>query len=1034
MLGFMLSLFLISDTSFLGLPAFDPRVEWLTLETRHFYIHYERSIDPIAQRVAGLFEEAHTVLTPRFKWEPSSKVHVVLNDSSDESNGLSTPLPYNAVYLYIAPPGDTSSLDTYDDWLRTLIFHEYTHTLHLDQAYGINRFLRALFGKTVVPNAAQQQWGHEGLAILHETTETTKGRGRSPYVDMVLRTAILEKKFLPIDRATYWHDRHPFGNAAYFYGIKFYQFLIERYGSDAIYEFTRETASWPIPSFMNFKTKRIFGKSFHRLWNEWQSELESRYKTFSPKPLSREWLKPEERLEGFGTWSEDGQIFYAPVASLAEGRQIVAFDFSKGLSSPTRQIIKERLAPSHLQYWKGKLYYAKLSSIDRYRNFSDIYEWDLAKNKERPLTRGLRLRDPLVTDVGILAIRTDKLESEIVRLHNRQESLISTDDLEVIYKAPPHSAVSHLSWQNNQLAFSLRDHEARSIHVVNYEPPKAPSKGRRSLKPNTASKRIDGLNDCYHPSFVSSTTIVAACYDTSSLPELNEAVSKIVVLDLQNGHRRIISESVTGEFYPVVGSRYKAWARFTSDGYKLEIDDVKPAEARSSLDSKRFWLRDYKIGFKESEFESTIHGATAKATPSSSAIIEKTEYDSKTSLLPHFLFPFFFYTENDLAVGLQSSSQDPLAFWNWGANVYYLSAPQRPGGSLSVSYRGLHPVRLFAVFASTISDLGTILALRTTDGLQLNRYYEHTYFVSSGFGWTPYGEKGPWPLSVSASAYFEKRGSLFQLPANAVSGVIEELEITRSGIATAYTNTLGSPERGYQWGLSLNLSSSPRTVQAPDDISPAHGFLWGLTVDYSPTIPKNNLDSLTTTASLRFYREVVRDHFIALKVAGGAQWFEPHYQRSFRLGGAFGQSPFTSVNKQIYALRGLEAGLLRGEAVAQGQFEYRAALLKSLPGFGTAPLWIKDLSLALFTDIGQTFQVSDDPITLYEAISNRVPQTFALCRWTHSVGGELRAPISLIYGPPLVFRAGYGHVLYKEGTWVADQKVNQVYMSFGSSF
>ncbi len=253
--SFLFLAFSLVSQDFANLPEFDHSLDWKTHETEHFLIHYPPSLVEPAARMVEIVEPVHTRLTTKFKWEPSSKVHLVLTDFVDDSNGLATPVPYNAIYLYITPPYEDSSLDSYDDWLKLLFTHEYTHIVHLDQARGFNKVLRAIFGRIILPNGAQQQWAIEGLAELQETVETTKGRGRSPFVEMFLRTVALEDEFIPIEKATYWNPDYPSGNAAYFYGIGFHQFLVNRYGEDKINQLPTVTSSSVIPAFFNFKVK-----------------------------------------------------------------------------------------------------------------------------------------------------------------------------------------------------------------------------------------------------------------------------------------------------------------------------------------------------------------------------------------------------------------------------------------------------------------------------------------------------------------------------------------------------------------------------------------------------------------------------------------------------------------------------------------------------------------------------------------------------------------------------------------------------------
>ena len=54
---------------------------------------------------------------------------MVLTDDVDDANGSASPLPYNTMRLYAAPPGTGSELLDHRDWLETLVFHEYPQDL-----------------------------------------------------------------------------------------------------------------------------------------------------------------------------------------------------------------------------------------------------------------------------------------------------------------------------------------------------------------------------------------------------------------------------------------------------------------------------------------------------------------------------------------------------------------------------------------------------------------------------------------------------------------------------------------------------------------------------------------------------------------------------------------------------------------------------------------------------------------------------------------------------------------------------------------
>ena len=115
--------------------SFDPALNYRTIDTAHFSIHYPENIESVAQRVAGYAEEAYQTLTSKLQWEPKGETQILLMDNSDDSSGFASVLPYNWISLKIVPPNPEEPLAEYDNWLKLLITHEFTHIVHLSQ-YG----------------------------------------------------------------------------------------------------------------------------------------------------------------------------------------------------------------------------------------------------------------------------------------------------------------------------------------------------------------------------------------------------------------------------------------------------------------------------------------------------------------------------------------------------------------------------------------------------------------------------------------------------------------------------------------------------------------------------------------------------------------------------------------------------------------------------------------------------------------------------------------------------------------------------------
>jgi hypothetical protein len=998
---------------------FDHKVEWKTIETEHFYLHYPHSLEDPAYRLSAMVEPIRERLTTKFRWSQADKVHVVLSDFTDESNGLSTPLPYNLIYLYVAPPTDDTALDNYDEWLRMLFTHEFTHSVHIDMANGISKFLRYLLGRFIVPNGAQQQWGIEGIAELEETVETTRGRGRSPFVEMYLRTSILENKFLPIERATYWHDTYPFGNAAYFYGIGFYQYLAKTFGEEKIYDFTEETSRWPLPGFMNFKTKNVFGKSFARLWAEWQNEQRQRWESFRVShptpPLNSALTESPERIEGTPMWDESGSTLYVSVSDMnrAEAR---AFHFAEN-----GQVTSEKLfdgAPHRLFVHGNHLIFSRVSFVDTPRRYSDIYSYDLESKKTARLTRGLRVRDPIVIRKNVIAVRTDSLRTTLVQFplpENLSDSeavednqLTDPKQMEILFAAHGYDTISRpsASPDGRVIVFSMRE-EMKQRHLYLFD-----------LQTKTLHQLTEGPYEEYGPAF---STGGRSIIFSSARPLGNDSASSSLVpnifsLDLDSKKVSPLTQVITGADYPAVSKNRLAFGHFRSSGYELQTLTHSLSNSTSAARADAFPIK--KIG------ETTAYSLPLNA--------HKGEYDSHSALLPHYLLPFFFYTESDTAVGAATSTFDPLQYHTWGAAAWYLSTPKRPGGSLSYSYRGFDRLTLSLDLVASMTDYGNILFRRTSAGtlqqIADEHYYERNYIAAASFMYGIFTRNGFSGFSLGNSFFYERREPLIAMPTGAVTG---RSNLTVNGTVVASDVLLG-PETGNRYGVSGLLTYETKTLQSPTAESPSLGTKLRALVEYSPKAAGSDFHQLLTLISGKTFFELLDGHYFAANAAAGLQWLKPVYQRSFQLGGSFGESPFVSVNKRIHPLRGMAVGEFKGEGLVTGSAEYRLSLFRLIPGFGSAPIWFKNLYAALFTDVGQTFEWKHD-MTLIEYATKQMHR-IGWNRFSQSFGGELRSSVSLSYAPPLVFRLGYGHLLFLEGENVFKQNMHEVYFAAGTSF
>ena len=86
----------------------DPSLNWQTLYTNHFEIHFHDGEASLAQQVGSIAEQVHTRLTKKFRWTPQQRTQVVLTDRFDYANGSATPMPRNTMNLQVSPPTGNS--------------------------------------------------------------------------------------------------------------------------------------------------------------------------------------------------------------------------------------------------------------------------------------------------------------------------------------------------------------------------------------------------------------------------------------------------------------------------------------------------------------------------------------------------------------------------------------------------------------------------------------------------------------------------------------------------------------------------------------------------------------------------------------------------------------------------------------------------------------------------------------------------------------------------------------------------------------
>jgi hypothetical protein len=375
----------------------DPHLVFRTLRTAHFEITYHEPLGAMAQRLAVLAERANSLVGRALGFLPSQMTRILLTDDTDDANGVAGVIPHNEIHLYAAAPDDLSSIGDYDDWVATLVTHEYTHILHLDQIGGISTVINAILGKTLAPNTMQPQWFIEGIAVYEESAQTSGGRMRSSLFDMLMRMDTLDDKLLSLAQISNNPVRWPHGDIRYLYGSQFVGFIGRHFGDAALHRIGHDYGKQTLPYGMNRIAMRATGFTYVDLYEQFRAELKQHY------------MAQRDAVVAAGLTADPAIAAHADVTRtprfLRDGR--LAYWTDDGRSTPRIRLLDGSLLTRTTSdavfaaepNGRGVIY----SQVAPYRDiyyFHDLFRLDLASGDSERLTTGMRASQPDVSPNG----------------------------------------------------------------------------------------------------------------------------------------------------------------------------------------------------------------------------------------------------------------------------------------------------------------------------------------------------------------------------------------------------------------------------------------------------------------------------------------------------------------------------------------------------------------------------------------------------------------------------------------------------------
>lgn len=248
-----------------------PHLEWRTVRTEHFDVHYPAELAEWTAEFTGRLEAVHGAVARLVGSAPGERVTVIAEDPYGQANGMAVSVVRGPVItVWPTPPDPRSVLGHNRGQAEQLAVHEFAHVAHLTRPTRDpwRRFRWGLFPLSRGPlGRSTPRWVREGYATYVEGRLTGSGRPHGVYRAAVLRQWALEGK-LPGYAEMSASSAFQGGAMAYLMGSAYLEWLVERRGEESLVHLWRRLSA---------RQPRSFAEAFAGVYGESPQDLYDRF-------------------------------------------------------------------------------------------------------------------------------------------------------------------------------------------------------------------------------------------------------------------------------------------------------------------------------------------------------------------------------------------------------------------------------------------------------------------------------------------------------------------------------------------------------------------------------------------------------------------------------------------------------------------------------------------------------------------------------------------------------------------------------------
>ncbi|MDH5716982.1 MAG: hypothetical protein OEZ22_05035 [Spirochaetia bacterium] len=889
---FVLFIFLSFFSRINAITQFNSDLNWYSIKTEHFWIHYYEGFENFAAKTAIIAEEVHKNLKLKIKWQPFLRTDIVITDNVDTANAYASAIPYNQIVLYVYKPNLDGIFHNYVDSLKLLITHEYTHILNLDSVYGLPSIFRYLFGRVYFPNYLQPLWITEGNAVYHESLDSfTEGRNNSTFVEMIFRMAVHDNKLQSLSETSNYTRKWPYMISPYIYGGSFIKYLEITYGQGSFERLLQENADNIVPYLVNYNADDIYEKSFTELWKNWQSELyklhNNHIELIKKKPVTIPSIISYAGYSmGYPRFNHKNDAVFFFRDNPYEKSMLVKYDMNDKFESKGEEI-EIINSPNSLSVFSNNS--ILVSDVEVYKTHSLYHEAFLFENNHKvQLTEKLR--------GSYIDIFPDEKNCIYIKQSESKFSLIKTDlnfssEKFFIKETNIPIAFIKISHDSRKAVFSFKDKNGNiDLALLNFET-------------NKITRLTNDHWDDIHPTWHPSNDKILFSSDRNGIFNLYE-------YDLKLNEIKKLTHLIGGAFQPDVSKNGQkiVFSSYESDGFYISlIDYPKSIETIKIKDSI----------ILENSFFNEIDDDYIELIKDKG--YEINDYSFTSSIWPTAWYPFF-YTLIDEEI-------DKTIDVVYGFSINGIDSLKRHAYLFEISnFTKTNKLDLFFQY-SLLQYYPTFFLYYFNDNLFYgkNKHLQKSKVIEPDI----YDQGIGFAVSIPFSFYYSNHEINFWY------NIIESIE--------EYNYYEIKSEKYLYQVIGLGYFYS-NTKFYNYSISPEEGRNFNIEATFHNALRTNNILTTINFGYAEYLPGVFQNNVLLFKVR--LNIMPLNFKDIFSLGMNFENLNYNS------GLRGYPSDAKKGSNLLMGTLEYRFPLLYPEIGYSTFFLFLRDIFLTVFSDFG----------------------------------------------------------------------------------